>query len=128
MEPQRRASFYQALDLYNRGEYLDCQESLEQVHAGADASDQPLVRAVLMLACAMHLHFRRGGGRGTLNLVRQSLVTMEPFRPRHLGVEVGELYEALEAYLEELKDRRKAGAIFFDRWLVPRVRYRREPE
>jgi len=126
VEPRIRASFYRALDLYNRGEYLSCQELLEHVYAGSEAVEQPLIRAVLMLACGMHLHFHRGGGRGALNLFRQSLVAMDDFRPRHLGVEVGELYEALEAYLEELRDRRKPGAGFFDRWLAPRVQYRQE--
>jgi len=118
-----RASFYLALDLYNRGDYLGSQELLETVYAASEVQDQPLVRALLMLASGMHLHFHRGGGRGALNLFRNSLVALDDFRPRRLGVDVDELYQALEAYVDDLKDRRKPGAGFLDRWLAPRIRY-----
>jgi len=117
-----QAKFCDALNRYNRGEYLDCQELLEEVYRESDASEQPLVRAIAMLASAMHLHFKRGGGRGVLNLLRLCLVTLDDYRPRHLGVAVDELHEAVEAYLQDLQDRRKPGAGFFDRWLAPRIR------
>lgn len=115
--------FYAALTQYNRGDYLDAQEILERVHAECDAADQALVKALLMLACGMHLHFNRGGGRGSLNLFRQSLIALDDYRPSHLGVQVNELYDGLDAYVQELQDRGKAGASFFDRWLAPRIRY-----
>ena len=119
-----RQQFEEALDLYNRGDYLDAQERLEAVYNAAGADDQPLVRALMMLACGMHLHFHRGGGRGVLNLIRQSLMILDDLRPESQGIATGELYEALEAYLQDLQERRKPGAGFFDRWLAPRIRYR----
>jgi hypothetical protein len=115
--------FYDALHEYNRGDYLSAQEGLERVHAECEAADQGLVKGLLMLACGLHLHFNRGGGRGTLNLLRQSLIAFDDYRPTHLGVEVGELYDALDAYLQELQERTKPGARFLDRWLAPRIRY-----
>lgn len=115
--------FYDALQLYNRGDYLSAQEALEQVHASCDPHDQALVKGLLMMACGMHLHFNRGGGRGTLNLLRQSLIALDDYRPTHRGVQVGELYDALDAYLQDLQDRKKEGAGFLDRWLAPRIRF-----
>jgi len=123
VEQALRQRFYEALDLYNRGDYFACQEILEPLHAESDPGDREMIRAMVMLATAMHLHFKRGGGRGVLNLIRQCLLILDDHRPADLGVRVDELYEALEAYLQELQDRRKPGAGFFDRWLVPRVRY-----
>lgn len=123
MKESTRGKFHDALDRYNRGDYLDSQELLEEVYRESDASEQPLVRAIAQLASAMHLHFKRGGGRGVLNLLRLCLVTLDDYRPRHLGVNVDELYDAVDAYLHDLQDRRKPGAGFFDRWLAPRVRY-----
>ena len=123
MRAETAQRFYDALDCYNRGDYLNAQEVLERVHAECDVADQPLVKGLLMLACGMHLHFNRGGGRGTLNLLRQSLIAFDDYRPSHLGVHVGELYDALDAYVQDLQDRSKAGARFLDRWLAPRVRY-----
>jgi hypothetical protein len=111
-----------ALDLYNRGDYFDAQEQLERLYGEAGADAQPLVRAMVILATAMHLHFRRGGGRGVINLLRQFLMTVEGDREA-LGIDVAQLSEAVEAYLADLQDRRKPGAGFFDRWLVPKVSY-----
>lgn len=119
-----RVRLYEALRLYNRGEYLHCQELLEQVHADSGSEEKPLVRALLALACGMHLHFRHGGGRGTLNLLRQSLLSLEDFRPQYLGIDVAELSDAIEAYVADLQERRKPGANLLDRWLAPRIRFK----
>lgn len=123
MTTDTRQRLYGALQQYNRGDYLSAQEMLEQVHADSDAADQALVKGLLMLACAMHLHFNRGGGKGTLNLLRQSLIALDDYRPSHQGVQVSELYDALDAYLQDLQDRTKPGARFLDRWLAPRIRF-----
>lgn len=116
--------FLRALHLYNRGDYLACQQLVDEVYVHAPAADQALVRAVGMLATAMHLHFKRGGGRGVVNLLQQFLATLDDRREERLGIDVADLYEAVEAYLAELKDRRRPGANFFDRWLAPRIRYK----
>jgi predicted metal-dependent hydrolase len=124
VDSTQRARFEQGIDRYNRGDYLAAQEHLEHVLNTVDADDQLLVRALLMIACGMHLHFHRGGGRGALNLFRQGLMIIDDLRPECQGVATGELYEAMEAYLQDLQERRKPGANFFDRWVAPRIGYR----
>jgi hypothetical protein len=123
VDTETRDHFYSAIDLYNRGKYLQAQHELDELYPNAGEM-QPIVRAVAMLAAAMHLHFQRGGGRGVTNLLQQCLIVLEDSREPLLGIETGELYEAVEAYVLELRERRKPGASFFDRWLAPRVRYR----
>jgi len=113
----------QAIERYNRGDYFAAQEGFERAFNSAGPGEQPLLRALMMIACGMHLHFHRGGGRGALNLFRQGLMILDDLRPDCLGVATGELYDALEAYLQDLQERRKPGAGFFDRWLAPRIRY-----
>ena len=124
VDSSQREQLQQGIDRYNRGDYLAAQEHLESVLNSVDADDQALVRALLMIACGMHLHFHRGGGRGALNLFRQGLMIIGDLRPESQGVATGELYEAMEAYLQDLQERRKPGANFFDRWVAPRIRYR----
>ena len=124
VEAAQRTQFEQAIDRYNRGDYFAAQQDLEDVLNTVGADDQPLVRALLMVSCGMHLHFNRGGGRGALNLFRQGLMILDDLRPECGGVATGELYEALQAYLQDLQDRRKPGAGFFDRWIAPRIQYK----
>jgi hypothetical protein len=54
--------------------------------------------------------------------MRQCLVLLEDQRPQSMGIATAELFEALSAYVEDLQERRKDGASFFDRWLVPKIR------
>ncbi|HSP99375.1 MAG TPA: DUF309 domain-containing protein [Candidatus Dormibacteraeota bacterium] len=124
MDDAARAEMLDAVDRYNRGDYLAAQEALEALFNRLPGDDQPLVRSLMILATAMHLHFRRGGGRGVLNLLRQAMVILDELSPEREGVATGELFEAAQAYLQELESRQKAGAGFFDRWLAPKIRYR----
>ncbi len=123
MDDAQRAQLEQGIALYNKGDYFGAQEYLEDLLNAVEGNEQALARALLMIAAGMHMHFYRGGGRGTLNLFRQSLMLLDELRPQCAGVGTAELYEALEAYLQDLQDRRKPGAGFFDRWLAPRIRY-----
>jgi hypothetical protein len=124
MTPDERDHLHAAIERYNRGAYFDAQQELETLYNQLAADDRALVRALMTLATGMHLHFHRGGGRGVLNLFRQSLVVLDDLKPAHEDVATGELFDALEAYLQELQQRKKPGAGFFDRWLAPKIRYR----
>lgn len=124
MQPPDREAMLTAVDRYNRGEYFAAQAELETLFNRLPDGDQSLVRALMILSTAMHLHFRRGGGRGVLNLLRQAMVLLDQIGAERDGVATGELFEAVEAYLQELEGRKKPGAGFFDRWLAPKIRYR----
>lgn len=122
MTDDERDRLYGAIRRYNRGQYFEAQEELERLYNALAGEDQPLVRALMTLATAMHLHFRRGGGRGVHNLLRQTMVTLHALDAERDGIAAAELFEAVEAYLQELEGRAKPGAGFFDRWLAPRIR------
>ncbi|MEO8605089.1 MAG: hypothetical protein ABI629_21155 [bacterium] len=123
MTPEHDDQLHAAVALYNRGAYFDAQQAFETLYNQIEAGDQALVRSLMMLATGMHLHFNRGGGRGALNLFRQSLVILDDLKPERDEIATGELFDALEAYLLEVQGRTKPGAGFFDRWLAPKIRY-----
>src|SRR6187401_2712016 len=58
MDEAARDAMLAAVDQYNRGDYLPAQEALENLFNTLPAEDQPLVRSLMTLATAMHLHFR----------------------------------------------------------------------
>ena len=135
MNDERAQELRLAIQLYNRGQYLESQEALEKIHNECGDEDRPLVRSLAMVACAMHLHFHRGGGRGALNLLRQSLILLDDLRPVRSGVQTAALYESLYAYVQDLQERAdrkdragrvRRGATFLDRWLAPRIPLARE--
>ena len=126
MEETTRTKVYEAIELYNRGEYLQCQEPLKAAHQEVEGNEQALLRALIALACGMYLHFGPGARRGVENLLRRSLIELDEFRPTYIGVDVEKLWADINSYVEELHGRRKAGARFLDRWLAPRIRWNRE--
>ena len=121
MDDDLRRRLREAIELYNCGRYFESQEHFEAVHNECDEGDRDLPQALLMAACGMHLHFHRGGGRGALNLLRQSLLILDGLGAEREGVATADFNEALFAYLEELQSRKKRGAGFFDRWLAPKI-------
>ncbi len=123
MTDSQRQALGKAIELYNRGDYLESQIVLEDLYNACEEEFRGLVRALAMAACGMHIHFHRGGGRGALNLMRQSLMLLDDLRPSCGGVATAPLYEALFAYVEDLQERKGRGAGFFDRWLVPKIQY-----
>jgi hypothetical protein len=120
MHPDLRSG----IQSFNRGDYLESQAALEAAHNALADADQRLAKGLLMLASAMHLFFNRGGGKGTFNLMRQALLTLDDLRPEHLGVPLDDLCESVQAYLDDLQSRSKRDPRFIDRWLVPRIRVR----
>ncbi|MBI1816829.1 MAG: hypothetical protein HYR72_17760 [Deltaproteobacteria bacterium] len=114
-----------AIDLFNRGDYIESQAGFEAILPTISGHDELLAKGLLMLSGAMHLFFHRGGGRGALNLMRQTLLTLDGLRPEHDGVAIDELCDAVQAYLDDLESRTLQQPRFIDRWLVPRIRVRR---
>ena len=122
MDPAAQARLFAAVDRYNRGDYFTAQAELESLFNELPDDQRGLVRALMTLATAMHLFFQRRGGRGVHNLLRQVMVTLDQLGAEADGVATGELFDAVEAYLQEIEKRTKPGAGFFDRWLAPKIR------
>jgi predicted metal-dependent hydrolase len=116
----------EAAELFNRREYLACQERLEQVWHDSGVEDRPFIQAVLKLAGALHLLFNRGGGRGTRNLLQQCLLVLDDCRPQRLGVDVQALYDEVAVYLEEFQRADVRSPRFFERFRVPKIKLVKE--
>jgi hypothetical protein len=123
MDPAARERMFAAIDRYNRADYFTAQAEFETLFNELPEDEGALVRVLMTLATAMHLLFQRSGGRGVHNLMRQAMVGLDQLGPEADGVATGELFDAVEAYLQELEGRKKPGAGFFDRWLAPKIRY-----
>ena len=115
----------EAVRLFNRREYFDSHQVLEEVWHEADAEDKVLYEAFIRLATGLHMRFNRGGSQGAINLLTQALMRLEDFRPTSHGIDVARLYRDIDTYVEALKsDEQPKGSVrvgFFERWKVPRI-------
>ena len=115
-------AFERGVASFNRRAYFEAHEVWEDLWQTAEPRDKDFLGALIRLAAALHLRLERGGGRGTRNLLVQSLAALETFRPTFLGVDVDRLYAELSTYAERVEDKKESAAGWLDRWLAPRIR------
>jgi uncharacterized protein len=112
----------QAIELFNRREYFDCQELFEQAWHDAEAADKGLLGSLTQLAVALHLFFNRGGGKGTTGLLQRCLIGLDDYGAVHLGIDVKSLAAEVGVYLEDIKASDVRAPRLFERWRVPKIR------
>lgn len=118
--------FERGIDLFNRRAYFESHEVWEALWQGAaDERDRKFLEAMMRVAAALHLRFRRGGGRGTRNLLFQAMVTLEDYRSEYLGVDVARFHDELTTYAERVEEKKETEAGWLDRWLAPKIRLAR---
>jgi len=111
-----------AITLFNRREYFNCHEVLEEMWHEAEGEDKAFYEGLIRLATGLHLRFRRRAPQGAINLLTQGLMRLENYRPAHLGIDVARLYDEIDTHVTDLKAAKSPQVGFFARWRVPRIR------
>jgi uncharacterized protein len=115
------AELLQAVDEFNRGDWFECHETLEELWVGAKGELRDFYQGMLQIAVALH-HWRNGNLKGALILLeggRQLLSRVAPVCQGvdviGLGAEAGELQASLSVLGEGRMSELAAQ-------LIPRVR------
>lgn len=97
----------QAIDEFNRGDWFECHETLEELWVGEKGEMRDFYQGVLQLAVALH-HWRNGNFKGALSLLKGSGDFLSRVSPVCQGVDVaglqadaGKVHETLSALGEE---------------------------
>jgi uncharacterized protein len=101
-----------AIAEFNRGDWFECHETLEELWIGAKGELRDFYQGVLQLAVAQH-HWRNGNFKGALVLLRGGVALLSRVAPVCQGVDVvalsgaavtltGELSALGEGRMEEL--------------------------
>ncbi len=96
---------YQAIKEFNSADFFRCHETLEALWLKEDYPLRLFYQGILKIAVGF-LHLKRRNKRGAVAKLREGLDTLEPFGPRFMGVEVGDLRADAEHWLEKLKGAR----------------------
>src|SRR6266550_1185858 len=100
MSPEEFESAYRAgLDLIRSGEYFAAHEELENVWRAAGADERDFFQGLVHVAVAW---YQAGRGRriGTERQLEKAIRRLEPFGPRHRGVDVEPLLDQLHELRE----------------------------
>jgi predicted metal-dependent hydrolase len=97
----------QAVDEFNRGDWFECHETLEELWVGQKWEMKDFYQGLLQLAVALH-HWRHGNLQGALTLLQRGGGLLDRVTPVCQGVDVAalvvgarELHLALSALGEE---------------------------
>jgi len=83
---------------FNRGEYWECHETLEELWRHEPDPVRYLYQGILLIGVGLY-HLRRGNQRGALSKLRAGLNLLAPYAPTCLGVDVASLRGDVEVVL-----------------------------
>jgi predicted metal-dependent hydrolase len=117
--------FYVGLEQFNRGEYFEQHESLEEIWIADGRQVRRLYQGILKVGVGFY-KLRLGNYRGTVNHLRGGIAYLELFPDTCLGVEVARLISDARAVLARVEELGPQKIREFDLGTLPRIVYRRE--
>ncbi|BBL79800.1 hypothetical protein RxyAA322_16540 [Rubrobacter xylanophilus] len=116
------ASALKGIEEFNRGEFYECHEHLEEAWRAETRRIRYLYQGILQVGVGFH-HLQNGNWRGALALLRRGIERLREFEPEALGIDVSALVRESAACLAELERLGSERAQDFDRTKIPKVRW-----
>ena len=112
----------QGIEEFNRGEFFECHEYLEEAWMQEPGHVRFLYQGILQVGVGFY-HLQNGNWRGATGLLRNGSVRLKEFEPVTLGVDVAKLVRESERCLRELEALGRERIGEFDQALVPKVEW-----
>jgi predicted metal-dependent hydrolase len=110
------------IEEFNRGEFYECHEYLEEAWMQEPGRVRFLYQGILQVGVGFY-HLQNGNWRGATGLLRNGTVRLKEFEPVTLGVDVAKLVRESERCLRELESLGRERIDDFDRSGVPKVEW-----
>jgi predicted metal-dependent hydrolase len=94
------------IDLFNRGEFFECHEALEEIWMPERGPRRLFLQALIHFAVAFY-HDGRGNPVGAARQLRKGLRKLSAYLPAYEGVDTAALYEAGLQALAAVENGRK---------------------
>ena len=116
--------FQKGLELFNKKEFFDCHEVIEDLWLETDPGDRyrDLYKGVIQAAAALY-QFERGILSGALGLYGTSTAYLEKYKPVTLGLNVQKLIEDMNACFEVLNSWNGRDPVNLPAGLMPRLEF-----
>ena len=111
----------QGIEEFNRGEFFECHESLEDAWMEEPGRVRFLYQGILQVGVGFY-HQQNGNWRGATGVLRSGIERLREFEPETLGLDVAGLVRESERCLGELERLGSDRVREFDTALIPTVR------
>ena len=88
---------------FNRGEYYECHETLEDIWREEQGDIRNLYKGILQIGVGI-FHAKRSNLSGAVRLVSSGMDLLGPFAPECMGIDVAHLLQSAGLLREELKE------------------------
>ncbi len=111
-----------AVEEFNRGEWFECHETLEELWVGEKGELRDFYQGVLQIAVALH-HWRNGNFKGAIILLQGGGECLRRVSPVCLKLDVARLQKDAARLLDELSALGAERMAELDPGLVPRLHF-----
>ena len=109
------------VDEFNRGEFYECHDTLEELWMAEPRPVRCLYQGVLQIGVAFY-HLGRSRYRPVLTLLERGSSYLQPFAPVCMGLDVDRLLEDAARCLAEVERLGPDGLNDFDWQMVPKIK------
>lgn len=88
---------------FNRGEYYECHETLEDIWRDEPGKIRDLYKGILQIGVGIY-HARRSNLKGARRLVSSGMELLSPFAPECMGIDIAHLLHSARRFEEELNE------------------------
>lgn len=110
------------IEEFNRGEFFECHEYLEEAWMQESRRVRFLYQGILQVGIGFY-HQQNSNWRGATGLLHNGTVRLREFEPETLGIDVAKLVRECERCLEELETLGRERVSEFDQTKVPKVEW-----
>ena len=110
------------IEEFNRGEFYECHEYLEEAWMQEPRRVRFLYQGILQVGVGFY-HLQNGNWRGATGLLRNGTTRLKEFEPVTLGVDVTKLVSESERCLQKLETLGRNRIHEFDKSHIPKVKY-----
>jgi hypothetical protein len=111
----------QALGEFNRGDWYECHETLEDLWIGTELEERWFYQGILQIAVAL-LHWRNGNFGGSVSLLTSGVNYLQRVSPVCQRIEVATLAAGAERFREELIRRGPERMTDIPEGMIPKIR------
>jgi hypothetical protein len=106
MKRDSKSLFDEGIGLFNRGEFYDCHEVLEEVWTPTQQPERWFLQSLIHFAVGFY-HHQRGNQAGASRQLRKGLRKIAGYLPRWGGVETGAIESEARRCLETVEQDRR---------------------
>ena len=95
------SAYRHGIELFNRGEFFDAHEVLEDVWRAAPAPEKKFLQGLIQVAVALH-HYSRGNLVGARSLLKRAHRNLSSYPGQHGGIRLAALRDSVRGWSEAL--------------------------